>query len=259
MDQPLKLGVPRPGRLLALFALLTTGSFAMPQQVAASPPLSADQIMARVASMNEVRTQKLLGYTSIRTYHLESHGLVSRKADMVVRAEFRAPDTKEFTVVSESGSATIRNRVFRQLLQAELQSMTAVNQRRTELTPENYRFQLVSQPGMGNDNVYVLDVQPKIDNKFLFSGRIWVDASDFAVTRIEGKPATNPSWWTLRTDFTRQYERVGEFWFPETTRSVTRVRVFGTAVMTIDDRQYQISQPGDSTVSEVSVPPPGSP
>ncbi len=39
-------------------------------------------------------------------------------------------------------------------------------------------------------------VEPQTNNKLLFRGRIWVDAEDFAVVRIEAVPAKNPSFWT---------------------------------------------------------------
>ena len=39
---------------------------------------------------------------------------------------------------------------------------------------------------------YVLNVIPRTDEKFLYRGKIWVDAKDFAVTRIEAEPAKEP-------------------------------------------------------------------
>lgn len=197
--------------------------------------------MARLAAMNEQRSQRLESYTSLRTYHLEAHGLVSKSADMVVRADYRAPDQKEFTIISESGSGSVHTHVFRRLLQAELESMQAANQQESALTPENYSFRLLGEESNGDDDIFVLEAKPRHKNRFLFAGRIWVDAHDFAVTKVEGQPAVNPSWWTERTDFTRSYQRVGEFWLPASNSSVTRVRVFGTATLTITYRDYQIA------------------
>lgn len=90
--------------------------------------------------------------------------------------------------------------------------------------------------------------EPKISvhsskDKFLFAGRIWVDAADFAVTKVDGQPAVNPSWWTKSTNFSRVYEHIGAFWLPESNHSVTRVRIFGTAVLTITYRDYRILPP----------------
>ena len=123
---------------------------------------------------------------------------------MVVRIDYQAPNKKEFTIVSESGSGTVRDRVFKKLLEAELESMRDENQQRSAITPENYTFQMSDYEKTDTDEFYVLDAQPRSKNKFLFRGRIWVNAKDFAITRVEGQPAVNPSWWTVKTDFKRQ-------------------------------------------------------
>jgi hypothetical protein len=95
----------------------------------------------------------------------------------------------------------------------------------------------------------VLDARPQSNNKFLFRGRIWVDAKDFAIIRVEGEPAVNPSWRTEKTDFQRHYRKIGDFWLPESNESKTKVRVFGTAVLTIDYRDYQITRVGGTAVA----------
>lgn len=227
------------------------------QQVAVSAPLTADQVISHVVAMNEVRAKALESYSSLRTYHLECHCLSHKKADMVVRAEYEAPNRKVFTIVSESGSGTVRDRVFKKLLAAEEESMSEENQQRTAMTPENYAFQLVDYQKTDADEYYMLDAEPRTKNKFLFRGRIWVDAKDFAITRVEGEPAANPSWWTLKTDFKRSYQKIGDFWLPESNESETKVRVFGTAVLKIEYRDYGIRQAGVTTASPHEAAPNG--
>jgi hypothetical protein len=228
------------------------------QQVAASAPLTADEVVRHVMEKNEERTKALESYSSLRSYHLECHCVSHKKADMLVRADYIAPDKKVFTVVSESGSDTVRNKVFKKLLEAEQESMRDENQQRTAITPENYTFQLSDYKKTDMDEFYVLDAQPLSKNKFLFRGHIWVNAKDFAITRVEGEPAVNPSWWTVKTDFKRSYKKIGDFYLPESNRSETKVRIVGTAVLTIEYREYQITQTGSGTVAsprmEASTP-----
>jgi hypothetical protein len=131
-----------PGRLLPALALLAAGIPAIAQQATVPTPLSADEVMRRVVQMNEQRAHALETYTSIRSYHLECHCLSHKTADMVVRAEYDAPNKKVFTIVSETGSGTVRSRVFKKLLEAEQESMRDENLQRSAITPENYTFQL---------------------------------------------------------------------------------------------------------------------
>ena len=233
-------------RFLPMLALLALGRPAVAQQAAASAPLSADQVMQRVVQMNEHRANALETYSSIRSYHLECHCLSRKKADMVVRAEYKAPNKKVFTIVSESGSGTVRSRVFKKLLEAEQESMREENQQRSAITPRNYTFQFSEYQKIDGNDFYVLEARPLTTNKFLFRGRIWVDAEDFAITRVEGEPAVDPSWWTVKTDFRRSYQKIGNFWLPQSNESQTKVRVFGTAVLTINYGEYQIKKTHNS-------------
>jgi len=118
--------------------------------------------------------------------------------------------------------------------------MRVENQQRTAITPENYTFQAVDYQMTDADEFYVLEAKPRNKNKFLFRGRIWVNAKDFAITRVEGEPAQNPSWWTVKTDFKRSYQKIGDFWLPESNESETKVRILGTAILTISYGEYQI-------------------
>ncbi len=231
------------------FAWLIVGLPAIAQQALVSAPLSADEVIGRVVEMNDARAKALEGYSSLRTYHLECHCLSHKKADMVVRTDYQAPNRKEFTIVSESGSGTVRDRVFKKLLEAEKESMRDENQQRSAITPENYTFEESDYERTDRDEFYVLHAQPRSKNKFLFLGRIWVNAKDFAITRVEGEPAVNPSWWTVKTAFQRRYQKIGDFWLPESNESETKVRVFGTAVLSIEYGDYQITQAGGATVA----------
>ena len=218
------------------------------QQVSASVPLTADEVVRRLVEKNEERAKALESYSGLRSYHLECHCLSHKKADLVVRTEYQAPNKKEFTIVSESGSGTVRDRVFKKLLEAEQESMREENQQRSAISPENYTFQLSEYQKTDAAEFYVLEAQPRTKNKFLFRGRIWVDAKDFAITRVEGEPAVNPSWWTLKTNFKRSYQKIGDFWLPKSNESETKVRMFGTAVLSIEYHDYQVTQAGTTTV-----------
>jgi len=231
------------------FALLVIGFPAVAQQANVLARLSADEVMGHVVEMNEVRAKTLESYSSVRSYHLECHCLSHKKADMVVRTDYQAPNKKEFTIVSESGSGTVRDRVFRKLLEAEQESMQDENQQRSAITPENYTFQVSDYEKTATDEFYVLDAQPRSKNKFLFRGRIWVDAHDFAITRVEGEPAVNPSWWTIKTDFKRRYQKIDHFWLPESNESETKVRILGTAVLSIEYRDYEITLARGATIA----------
>src|ERR1700743_12734 len=99
-----RLGV---GLLLVGMGVFPTGGWgqAAAAQAGAVQTLTADEIVARMVEHDRERQVALDHYGSLRTYHMEYHGPIGeRKADMVVKMQFSAPDKKEFAVVSESGS-----------------------------------------------------------------------------------------------------------------------------------------------------------
>jgi hypothetical protein len=67
-------------------------------------------------------------------------------------------------------------------------------------TISDYRFALAGYETMPTGPCYIPAVEPLTENKLLYRGRIWVDAEDFAVVRIEAAPAKNPSYWTKETN-----------------------------------------------------------
>ena len=209
---------------------------------ATHPQLSADQIVTNLVRRNLDRSQALAAYEGTRVYRLEYHGFpASRSAEMTVDVTYRAPGTEEFSIRSEKGSHLLIERVFHKLLQSEKEALTEENQARVALNNDNYRFALAGYEKVPTGSSYILSVEPLTNNKLLYRGRIWVDAEDFAVLRIEAVPAKNPSFWTKETKIEQAYAKVGDFWLPVSNRSSSTIRLGGHASLTIDYRDYQIT------------------
>jgi hypothetical protein len=88
---------------------------------------------------------------------------------------------------------------------------------------------------------YLLDAIPRTKNKYLFRGRVWVDAEDAAVTRVEGSPAQSPSFWTASVHFVHQYEKVGPYWLAASNVSQTEVRIFGSTELKVEYSDYVVN------------------
>jgi hypothetical protein len=160
---------------------------------------------------------------------------------MVVEVKFQPPATKEFSIVSQSGSKMMIDRVFKKLLESEKEAFEAENQKRTALNEENYSFKLSGCENTPKGLMYVFQVEPRVKTKFLYAGKIWIDATDFAVSRIEAEPAKNPSFWIKQTKIEQVYGKVSEFWLPASNHSVTSVRLGGRADLTIEYKDYRLS------------------
>ncbi|HEY1807737.1 MAG TPA: outer membrane lipoprotein-sorting protein [Acidobacteriaceae bacterium] len=202
--------------------------------------LNVNQIVTRLTAANTRRADDLKGYTEKRQYSVTYHGFPARlSASMVVEATYKAPETKQFRILSMTGSKLLGDRVLKRLLATE--EAAARHPQETALNSANYSFTLLGEEPVEGRPCYLLAVVPKTDSKLLYRGRIWVDADDYAVTKIEASPEQNPSFWIRSTEIHHVYEKTGPFWLPEHNESDTRVRLGGSAVLTIDYGAYQIT------------------
>jgi hypothetical protein len=206
--------------------------------------VNTGEIVEKMVRMNLQRADALQAYQSTRIYKLQYHGFPgSRSAEMVVLMKYVAPGAKEFIIQSSTGSRLVVEKVFKKLLESEKEASETQNQALTALTPANYVFTLLEyQEGSGSERpTYLLAVEPKNPSKFLYRGKIWIDAEDFAVVRLEVQPAKNPSFWTKNTTIEHRYMKVNDFWFPYSNHSVSEVRLGGRADLEIEYKDYQIT------------------
>ena len=224
-----------------LFGLLLGAAVSVAQATRPAATVSVEDIAARMQVMNKEREVALLRYQSERTYSLQYEGLGgAREAQLVVDAEFVAPDQKHFTVVSESGSKVLCEKVLRKLVETEEEAAEKSTRTQIALNPENYDMHLVGIEQADGEPAYVLDVSPKVDNKLAYRGRVWVSKADYAIMRIAGEPAKNPSFWINHASFDSTYRRISGVWVLRRNTSTTHVRLGGEATLTIDYGNYGV-------------------
>lgn len=227
--------------VLVSVILLTLSSFAAPQNSQATSALTSE-IVQKLMAANLHRSQTLRGYHGKRTYHLTYNGIFGRRqADMVVEVTYVAPDKKEFRVISKSGSSLLINRVLMRMLSSESEAQEEKNRKQLEVNSENYNFSLEQLQHTPEGDFYVLDVTPKGKSRYLYRGKIWVDAHDFAVARMEGEPQRSFSFWANHTEVKYRWGSHEGFWLPAYTESTSQVRMGGNINLTIDYTDYQVS------------------
>ena len=217
---------------LAQTVILQTGIRARP---------TLEQVVDNLVAKNAERTAALQRYQSRRFYRLDYTGFpTSLKAEMVVDMVYEAPATKNFKIVSQNGPKWMIERIFKGLMQAEQEALNSKNRERVGLDRRNYEFSGMEFQDASDGCSYVLTVQPKIPNKLLYRGRVWVNSKDFAVCRIEAEPSKNPSLWIKSTAIHHIYKKLGDFWFPSENESTSTMRVGGHAVLSIKYRNYEV-------------------
>ena len=235
-----------------IIAFLLSATLPMLGQASAVTSLSADQVMVKVFERDTQREALGGGYSGNREYVLYNHRM-NKRAQMVATVVCDADGVKHFQVVSEDGWKSANKHVLRKMLDSESETSQPDTRPKTRMVPANYEFQKVGTELVKGRSAYVIEVNPKRSDAYLFRGRIWVDAEDFALVRAEGQLAKNPSFWTHSVHFVAQYHKSGPFWYPTETKSVTEARIFGTADVSI--RYFDYSPLSDSARGSASPAP----
>jgi hypothetical protein len=199
---------------------------------------TANEVVAQMLARDAQRQHSLKGYEGMRRYTLVNEHM-GKRAEMLVRVRGDRDGTKHFEVVNETGWKAAQKHVLHKMLESEAETSLPEERVKTRLSPDNYEFQTIEKETQDDRTVYAIDVAPKRQEKTLFRGRIWVDAEDYALVRVDGNPSKNPSFWTKSVHFVQAYQKSGPFWFPVTTESVTDARLFGTTDLTIEYFDYK--------------------
>jgi hypothetical protein len=211
-------------------------------------PLSKSELFAKLLENNHSRDGHLQQYSETRSY-VVTNQKGKMHAVTEVRLHYRAPNEKSFDTLCEEGSGTVRNLVFKRLMESEVETASGRNHRDSSITPVNYEFQFLREEDGNGRHYFVVQAIPRRKDKYLFEGKIWIDSQDFAIAKIEGQPARNPSFWIHRVDFVRQYQKIGEFWLPLKDESITHLKIVGTKILTIEHFNYTVNGSETSPVS----------
>jgi len=233
-------------RWVSLLAVLALWPGRAPAQttpgIPAASPLTLAQVVEKLVQMNAARFKALQGYRGRRTYQVEYKGFPATfHAEMTVDVVYAAPDTKEFTIVSESGPKWMVSRVLKRLTETERDAQKGSNRSSVELNTQNYDFTSLEYQPSSDGCSYILTVQPKVPTKLLYRGKVWVHERDFAVCRIEAEPAKNPSFWITSTDIRQNYQKIGDLWLPLDNQSISTARLGGRATLNIKYQNYDIT------------------
>lgn len=202
--------------------------------------MTGDQLFAKLLESNRARDMWLRQYSAVRTYRVTSDK-GKLYAQTVVRVDYEAPARKSFRTVSEEGSGLVRDLVLKRLIESESETSSGRAHHDSAIKPANYEFNLLGEQDIGSYHCLVAEATPKRQDKYLFEGRVWIDAQDYAIVRIAGQPAKSLSFWITRADFVRDYEKVGDFWLPARDETWVHMRLYGNKILSIHHGEYVVN------------------
>jgi|RhiMetdeSRZDD1v2_1073273.scaffolds.fasta_scaffold113309_4 hypothetical protein len=215
------------------------------QNLFASSSVTGESLLANLVLHDQMRARLLQQYSVDRTYLVKTDGGKLRSESHVFLT-YKAPDSKEFKVVSEDGPSVIR-KLVNTLLKSEVKATSERSSLSSSITSANYTFALWGNEEIEGLPCFVVRAIPKRKDICLFEGKVWIDAREFAIVKIVGKPARNPSFWIKNAAFTRQYQRIGGCWLPLKDETTAEIRIFGKNSLTIYHNNYRVRMREDGT------------
>jgi hypothetical protein len=212
------------------FLVFLLGSLTAAQQNSAP---DVNTIVTRMMASRVQNHARIRAYTVKRDYQLLDKQSQS-KAQIVAAITYRPPDQRQYRIESSSGG--MGEKVLRDILAKETEPPKQAE--RKEISAENYDFQLLGEETVDGKRCYVLGMNPKRQEKDLLRGKIWVDAGNYNVHRIEGQPVKSPSWWIRDLYILMSFASVDGMWLHTMTHAVADVRFKGKYVMESRDVEY---------------------
>jgi len=209
----------------------------------ASQQLDPASVIQRVDAAVKNRVDHVASYTVTEHYAVYRGGDETHPAaEMTVRTLYRKDFGKDYTILSESGSAFIRKHVLATLLDNEKTINLPGVREHSWFTSANYDMQL--KPGgiqrLDGRDCLALAVNPRRKATNMIAGTLWVDAKDGSIARIEGTATESPSVFTGPAHVERHYVNVNGFAMATHARAVSDSVLLGRTTVTIDYRDYHI-------------------
>ena len=231
-----------PRRLrIGLLAALFLPFFGI--RVAPGQPSDAAAVIQKVDAAVKARVDHIAGYTVTEHYAVyRGKDEVHPVAAMVVDTTYRQESGKSYVVVSQSGSALLRDLVLNTILENEKHLNQPGVRESAWVTSANYSMKL--KPGgpqlLDGRECLVVELTPRRKAPWLIEGNLWVDARDGSIVQIEGTGSKSSSLVTGPTQMVRQYADIDGY--PEAThlRAQSHSSLFGDTVVKVEYRDYRV-------------------
>lgn len=184
------------------------------------------------------REARLAGYT-VTEYYTVKNSHFSRPAEAIVEARYRRGQGMTYNVQSRSGPSLL-NRALDRLLQEESQMSRGKARAQAVITSANYEMKPIGRESVNGIACTVLELRPKRRSPYLLQGRVWVNAADIRVVKIEGRPPASASFFAGRPQIVRQYQEIEGFSLAELSHAVSRSFLFGESTVDIKYRDYRL-------------------
>ena len=214
-----------------------------PGQTAVQQPPDIGTVVRGVDASVKSRIDRLAGYTATEHYAVfRGKDDTHPTAEMLVKTTYTRQSGKNFEILSQTGSALLRNEVLRTLLDNEKRMSQPGNVETALIDSANYEMKLEADPRqrLNDRDCLVLDITPRRNSEYLFKGRLWVDAKDFAIVQLQGTASKSAFFLASAAQVTRQYDELDSLPMASHAQAVSGSALLGRTTVKVDYTNYQL-------------------
>ena len=197
-------------------------------------------ILQRIDASVHARENNLLGYTVTEHYAVfRNHDEQHPAAEMMVKTIYQKDVGKNYTILSETGSAILR-KVLETVLDHERLMTRPANRVTAIISPANYEMTVKGAEQVDGRNCMAVAIKPRRTSQYLLNGTVWVDAQDGSIVQLQGVTSRSPSIFAGASQVSRQYITIDGFAMATHARAVSNSWLVGETIIKIDYIGYQL-------------------
>lgn len=189
--------------------------------VRATPPNAADHCIHQFLEQDDTQHP----YRATRRLEAENGG---RSGWLEAVTDYSPQTGFRYQIIAEGGSAYIRGKVLRAVLDAERDAIAKGETARSSLDRTNYAFE---SNGLDADGLAKVQLTPLRKDRVLVTGTIFLQPAGGDLVRLQGRLAKSPSFWVKDVEILRSYERIGGAIVPVALESKAQLRLLGPAAL----------------------------
>jgi len=227
----------------SVVGIVATSFLALHAPITPAQQPGVASIIRKVDDAVKTRIDNLAGYTVTEHYAVyRSNDEAHPAAEMTVKTTYERDSGKSYAVISQSGSAVMREVVLNKILDNEKRLNQPGIRESVWITSLNYQMTL--KPGgpqqLDGRDCTVLSLTPKRKESYLFAGTLWVDAKDGSIVQLQGTASKETSMVSGPAQVIRQYENIDGYSEATHARAVSSSSMFGETIVKIDYKDYHI-------------------
>lgn len=202
-------------------------------------------MISSIDKAQQEREQRLAEYTAMEHYTVRNSHF-EETAELAAKVFYQRGPGKRYQVLWRKGPGFLQERVINRILKEDATLSRSSERSQTLLTSANYAMKVQGTQLLRGEQCYIVNIRPRAHKFSLIEGTAWIDAKDFSLLRIEGRPATSPSFWTGRPFIEREYTILDGLSFPKHSRATSKGFFTGKSELDIDYSQYVITKDSDA-------------